>query len=165
MEAGEDMSTIFIVDIDDTISDGSERYELAGPEPSRKNKSAYDRWVASVNSGMNQDKPVPGMRDLCIAFEMSHTNFIYLTSREDKHYEDTVEWLSQNGFPVVAELVMRPTGNYLETEVFKESMIAMAEARANADAVVVIDDDKTGRLAPLCKANGWTFLKAGGMIP
>lgn len=153
------MSVLFVVDIDGTISNGEARFKEAGPEPLRHNKIVYDAWVGIVNRNMQYDKPVLGMRELCWAMSVEST-MLYLTSREDKHLEDTQEWLSQNGFPTGPQLIMRPMDNYDDGAVFKEKMVKLALMRYGIRTVVMIDDDGQGDIEVMCAKNGWTFLKA-----
>lgn len=149
------MSTLFIIDIDATIADATERIKRAGTEPLRHNKEVYDAWVALVNSGMEDDRPVPGMVELTNS--LGSDSLVYLTSREVKHAATTASWLKKNGFPQ-GPLFMRPDGNYQETHEFKIQVIE--ELQDNFYTIVVVDDDESGRLEQLCKERGYTFLKA-----
>jgi len=150
--------TIFFVDIDGTISDATERIKRAGPEPSRENKEVYDAWVVLVNQNMEQDKPIPGMPELCYHLG---GRLVYLTSREYRHADVTKKWLNDNGFPL-GILRMRPNDNYEETHLFKASVIEEEKKLSGHKKVdvVVIDDDESGKLEQLCKERGHTFLKA-----
>src|SRR5271163_1364626 len=146
------MSTLFIIDIDATISDATERIKRAGTEPSRENKEVYNAWVSLVNSGMEKDAPVPGMQEMITRLSCIY-NIVYLTSREEKHRKITHNWLMLHDFPIYDTcLLMRPDVNYEEGPEWKVDQIdKMADGY---EAVVVIDDDESGRLEQLCKERG-----------
>lgn len=155
------MSTLFILDIDGTLAHAGRRIDKAGPEPTRHIKETYDAWVTRINAGMGNDSPVPGMRDLCtlLSRDAGFGYLVYLTSREDKYFSDTAQWLFDHGFPM-EQLIMRPEGNIQEGAVFKERVINLAKYQYKADAVVVVDDDGRGEIEEMCSKNGFTFLKA-----
>jgi hypothetical protein len=154
------MSTLFILDIDGTIADFGRRLKEAGPEPSRQDKAAYEKWVNLINRGMEDDTPVEGMQSLARGIIFLDTNeVVYLTGREEKHRKITEDWLERYKFHG-KELVMRPDDNYQETHEFKEDAIDDMIVNFRPDAVVVIDDDQSGELEKVCKRRGWTFLKA-----
>lgn len=151
------MKTLYVIDIDATLADATERIRRAGPEPSRSSKKAYQKWVRKVNKGMEGDVPVPGMSDLVSRFDSDHA--IYLTSRDDEFRDATRTWLTENGFPLLG-LIMRPAGSYVEGVDFKEIAINTLYWSTQCKSVVVLDDDGKGDIELMCKRNGWTFLKA-----
>jgi hypothetical protein len=153
---------LFVVDIDCTISDGTQRVKKAGPEPDRANEAQYIVWVQVINSGMEFDQAVPGMVPLITALA-DKARVIYATSREERHRQTTETWLKVQGFPT-AKLLMRPNDCWAATATLKEIMIA--SNRDSRETVVVIDDDEHGGIEEMCKRNGYTFLKArsGGQI-
>jgi hypothetical protein len=152
------MSCLFIIDLDNTVADGSRRFKKAGKEPSRKNKKEYDAWVKAVQNAesLAEDKDVPGMGVLLGKLWGTYSPVEYVTSREEKWKQITEKWLIRNHFPLY-DVTYRPDGDYSETHELKERQIT--ELSKGYEEVVVIDDDPSGKLAKVCKKRGWTLLK------
>ena len=148
---------LFIIDIDGTVANGERRFKEAGPEPTREDKDRYFDWCRVINTGIENDDPVPGMATLVRACAET-ARVVYLTSREERHREATVRWLRQHGFPI-SQLIMRPNGSYAHTPDFKEASINAVKLDPE-EMVVVIDDDEHGTIEAMCRRNGFTFLKA-----
>jgi len=149
---------LVVIDIDNTISDGTDRNTFAGPQPLLKDKEAYLSWVTAVNSNMQYDEPVRGMGDFVRALSYGGAHCVYLTNREEEHREVTEQWLYGNGFPQL-KLFMRETGSYSESARYKGEVIHNLIEVFGFDSVVVLDDDSS--MGALCKKEGYTFLKAG----
>jgi hypothetical protein len=153
---------LFVIDIDGTVADGTKRFKKAGPEPDRSNKAEYTKWVQAINTGIETDRLVIGMKELCIslskgdAYRSIFNSVVFLTSREEKLRKTTQDWLDSCHLDGL-KLVMRPTGNWEDTAILKERAIHIL---AEGKPVVVIDDDEHSTLEAVCKKNGWTFLKA-----
>ena len=152
--------TLFIIDVDGTITNASERLKRAGKEPSKYNIDEYKAWLSAVQNRTTLlgDSPVPGMADLVWGLS-TIGQIAYVTAREEKWRGVTEEWMERNDFPM-AILEMRPDDTYEETVQYKEDAILNLLEHYSADSVVVIDDDPEGTLAPMYEDNGWTFLKA-----
>jgi len=148
---------LLVVDVDCTIANGAARVAKAGPEPSRDDKEAYVKWVETVNSGVESDLPVPGMKTLLESLAGSRAIILYLTSREEKLRNVTKHWLFEHGFPS-APLFMRPNDCWMSTAELKE--IAISLFKQGQTEVVVLDDDEHGTIEEMCKRRGFTFLKA-----
>lgn len=149
---------LVVIDIDNTISDGTDRNTFAGPQPSLKDKEAYLSWVTAVNSNMQYDEPVKGMRDFVRALAIGGAHCVYLTNREEEHRGVTENWLCDNGFPEF-KVLMRETGSYTESAQYKGEVIHNLIEVFGFEAVVVLDDDNS--MKALCEKKGYTFLKAG----
>lgn len=155
------MSTLFVIDIDATLADATDRLKFAGQEPSRKDAVAYNTWLAAVQdaNSLLQDKPVAGMVDLVSAIRKGSLNVVLVTAREE-HWRDVTEaWLIKNKLPKLP-LIMRPNDNFYESAMFKATEISELKTLFGCDSVIVIDDDQSGELQGICKYHGWTFLKA-----
>lgn len=157
------MNTLFIIDIDGTIADHGRRIAKAGPEPSRSDKEAYFKWVATIQSedSLLEDKAISGMEDLVSSLDnkILQNEVVYLTGREEQWRGVTERWFYENNFPDYG-LIMRPDDDYRDTAAFKEDAIDDILINFRPNAVVVIDDDQSGELEKVCKRRGWTFLKA-----
>jgi hypothetical protein len=154
------MNTLFVIDIDQCISDASRRLVEAGPEPDRsKDVSGYNTWLSLVQNEKSilEDKAVPGMKELVSSLPIRQC--IYLTARGETYLKVTTQWLRDNKFPRF-ELIMRPQGNTDRSDTFKAKMIRIAKAHYGYDNVVVIDDDQRDELRTVCYLEGYTFLKA-----
>lgn len=164
------MGLLFIMDIDGTIAHAGRRFKEAGPEPMRDNKEIYDQWVSSVQNkdSILEDAVVPGMIDLVYSLRLNpNVMFYYLTSREERWRDTTMRWLTRKGFAAGntfghgEALIMRPNGDYSEVAIFKEQVIKRIQRwESGGMSVIVCDDDGQGTIEPMCKKNGWTFLKA-----
>lgn len=152
------MSCLYVVDIDNTLADGSRRLKKAGKEPSRKNRKKYENWVKAVQNAKSlmEDKVVPGMNELLLKLCYTTTDVEYVTARELKWKNVTKAWMIANYFPLY-DVTFRPNGDYTETHLLKEKQIQ--KLSKGYDEVVVIDDDPSGKLAKVCKKRGWTLLK------
>lgn len=154
-------TTLFVLDLDNTIADASHRYGQAGPEPARHDQPAYEHWLQLVQSNQTllKDAPIPGMIDMCWGlFRAGH--FVYITSRERKYRPVTQEWLRVQGLPT-APLYMRPDDNWEEAHELKFRTIDdLLTEYPDLESVVVVDDDPSGQLEKVCLKQGWTFLKA-----
>lgn len=153
--------TLFVIDLDGTVADARTRFAAAGREPSRSKLAEHSEWLAKVQNRelLLEDKAVPGMLTFLWAIEAYGASVIYLTAREEQWRPVTEKWLSErqiNCFP----LYMRPDGNEQPYSEFKRGVIATISAQQKSGAVVVLDDDPLGELQKVCKAQGWTFLKA-----
>lgn len=163
------MATLFIIDIDATIADVSERLQRVGPEPDLADKSAYRSWVAKMMNPIElaNDKPVIGMTAVVNALAFGQQGRVmFLTSREERWRKVTQEWLEQSGFRR-GVLVMRPNDSYSDTAGFKEQIISQWQCSGDYSDVVVFDDDQAGTLEKVCAKRGWCFLKArsgGGAV-
>jgi hypothetical protein len=156
------MKCIIFLDIDGTLADHTERALKAGRKPPREELEAYKKWVSDINTGMETDLPISGMRDLATAMS-KHMPLFYLTNRGDQHRLTTVEWLLGNNFPP-APLIMRDPhswnlgdGEYKSAEIQKQLNVYKDHS------VIMIDDCPSGEIEEVCKAKGWTFLKAHGI--
>lgn len=168
------MKTLFVIDIDGTISDASQRFKEAGPEPDRTTDvEGHDLWLKRVQSEILviKDEPVKGMRNLldCIytvTVRQSEVELIYLTARTEDLRQATELWLYKNKFPMHADLFMRAVGDKSKSGIYKEQVIQREVKNKGYEAVVVIDDDPLGDIEEMCKRNGYTFLKAksGGTL-
>lgn len=152
------MRPLFAVDIDGTLADASRRFAQAGPEPSRSCKDSYLRWIDSVQDAksLSEDKPVPGM--LPLVWGLAEVgNLLYLTSREQRWLDVTSSWLACHGFPQ-ARIAMRAPNDWRDAGELKRSHISIY--RKENQPVVILDDDPTGEIEAMAKAQGYTFLKA-----
>jgi hypothetical protein len=159
------MSLLVVMDIDGTISDATDRFRLAGPDPGLHNMEAYLSWVEAVNDKMHHDTPVSGMAELLRALWYTQSHCVYLTNREEKHREVTENWLTRHGFPRF-KVMMRQDGSYSEAIEYKGTVIRNLCEVFGSTSVVIVDDDESGKMEGLCKKMGWTFLKArsGGQV-
>jgi hypothetical protein len=151
---------LVIVDIDDTISDGSRRTLAAGHEPDRrKDTGAYNAWRDKINTGLELDAPVTAMRELVTALVEAGHHVAYVTARGSELREVTRGWLRQFGFPDEM-LYMRAATDFRPSAEYKEFVVSKL-LTSDLEDVLVIDDDPRGELAEVCRRRGWTFLKAG----
>ncbi len=153
------MKTLLILDIDGCIADATERFQRAGQEPSRENRTQYLQWLHNVQNEttLSMDKPVPGMLALANSFELLGT-IAYVTSREEKYREVTRRWLEQHQFPSSHQLYMRGQDDWRSSGEMKEAIIKVLAVPYGA--VVICDDDPRGDVQEAAQRNGWTFLKA-----
>lgn len=149
-----------VIDIDDCISDGRRRAQLAGAEPNRQlDVAAYSRWCSTINRGIEHDVPVAGMCTFVQALASSaYAQVIYVTARGEDLRGLTEDWLKLHGFPRI-QLFMRPRGDVRTSAAYKESVISK-QATADHEPVIVVDDDVAGAMAHVCRRRGWTLLKA-----
>lgn len=154
---------LLVIDIDGTIADGTARFAAAGPEPSRDDVEKYKEWVRKVNTGIEKDKPVPGMQSLLRAVSngaaWADVTPVYLTGREEALRNPTEIWLNKHKFPSF-KLFMRPQGSWASNAELKEFAIRLLASANKYQEVVVIDDDEKGAIEEMCKRHGWTFQKA-----
>jgi predicted secreted acid phosphatase len=148
---------LVVVDIDGTISDGTDRFRYAGPQPSLQDKEAYLSWVEAVNNNMASDCAVPGMLSILRALARDYVHCVYLTNREERHREATEDWLYDQGFPRF-ELLMREDDTYSEAVAYKGVVIANLSQVFDFQDIIVIDDDP--KMKDLCDNKGYTFLQA-----
>lgn len=148
---------ILILDIDMTLADGSKRLKKAGKEPKKSNKRAYDKWLAKAQGpGMLMgDKPVKEMQELAELLEESNGSIHYVTSRSEKHLEETAAWLKEHYFPR-APIWMRKNDDYRPAAVYKEEVMEKI-TKLDGDANVVFIDDDPG-ITKLCRKHGWLHL-------
>lgn len=157
------MKTTYFVDIDGTIASYNQRLKSVGPEPAREPFSVYQAWLDQLQTreALMKDLPVPGMLKLLEALNLvcedwrEEVKVVYLTAREVTLRDITRQWLQKNRFPNF-DLHMRAKNDTREYPIFKEALIKSFKSDVN----VIIDDDHTQKLAAICLANGWTFLKA-----
>lgn len=149
------MKVLYCIDIDCTLTNARQRYLDAGPEPDRSDKAAHEAWVKLVMrpEAMIDDVPVPGMEALVSLLD----NLVYVTARNEKHFEETKAWLALHGFPP-ADILMRASLDRRGAGDIKRDLIA-AYKRPH-EHVMVIDDDPHGDIEAMTRKEGWTFLKA-----
>lgn len=153
---------ILIIDIDLTIADGKARFELAGPEPAKKPKRGYDKWLNKLQAPgeLAKDRPVPQMRELINSLRgvESPVWIYYLTSRSKKHHLETAHWLSNNGF-YPGPLWMRENDDYRVAAVYKEeaTLKILEVCGAKPEENVIFIDDDPG-ISTVCKKHGWLHL-------
>ena len=156
--------TLFVIDIDNTISDWTERLQRAGLEPSREPFEEYQKWLNRLQSAESVvcDPAVRGMSDLVWSLvnaselnKNTETRVIYLTARNENLRAATEKWLQMKYFPKL-DLFMRTEVDIRSNHEHKRSILKSFYV----DNIIVIDDDPNGKMAEVCKAEGWVMLKA-----
>ena len=152
--------TLWVFDLDNTLSDGMRRFKAAGQEPNRDTqRDQYDVWLKKVMTNIHEDGPVsPMMLMFHRLYTDAFTPTIILTARNEQHRDETNEWLKRH-FKIMPHLFMRPKSNFWPSGRLKESLIKDLLVRFECKDAVVVDDDPLEDLKPLCSKNGWLFLK------
>jgi len=154
------MRVLYFVDIDGTIADHTQRALNAGTCPSRSQQDAYKLWVETINTGMEHDSPIAGMKEFALLLHQSGCLF-YLTNRGEQHRRSTESWLYKHGFPAAPVIMRSPTswdvsdGDYKQGEIYR-----ILDKLPFEYSIVMVDDDPRGEIHKMCVDNKWTFLKA-----
>jgi hypothetical protein len=140
------MSLIFIVDIDGTVADTTQRideivskYNL---EPGAWRDEHVDEFTSAVK--IKTDKLIPGAQNLPEVARICRAKLIFLTGRSNRAREATRVWLKHhlNIFDSVP-LVMRHDGDFSDPVTCKENVFREAVLRMYpAASFVFFDDDE-----------------------
>lgn len=128
------MSSLYIFDLDNTLSDAAHRSYLAQCKD----------WE-SFHSRAMEDKPVTGIVQIYKELESAGNRMIILTGRPSNYAEQTNAWLNRHGIECEV-LLMRPVGNYKQDYVYKTEAIAALLVGLNAqpaDVVAIFEDRDT----------------------
>ena len=155
---------IIFVDIDNTIADIREREAIAGRLPKKVTPKCYRKWLSVLQpkGGFEKDKVVSPMLELLNSIRSieSMVWIFFLTSREEKHRKDTVDWLNANKFDIPnAQLFMRKNRSLLPAWKEKHKVIKKLLKKnplPKDENVIFIDDDP--EIANLCDIYGWLHL-------
>jgi len=151
---------IVIFDIDGTLADIGPRYEKAGDVPKRSNKKAFQVWLNKLQkrSDLLHDEPIACMLELAATLAKDY-KIVYLTGRDERYREVTIQWLFNRRFPPGA-LMMRPHEDLRETSVYKEEqMIEIVKEYAD-NKLLVFDDDPEENCKTFYRKHGWTWLRS-----
>ena len=137
-----------IVDVDGVLADVRHRLEYVSSRP-----KDWDAFFAAAP----RDAVLPQGLQRCLELSADNT-VIYLTGRPERCRADTLEWLSQHGFPD-GDVVMRPDVDRRPARLFK---LNQARRLARRDEVaVIVDDDKS--VVEALRAEGFTVEHATWM--
>lgn len=141
---------IIVCDVDGTIADHTHRFHHVTTDVPKNWKAYYEK--------MPLDPPLPGAQlHLKRLVEMMSPNFFFLTGRPEEYRKLTQDWIWQH-FGVLASqpslgihsrnaasLVMRPTGDYRKSHVFKMELVEFlyggGGALASRHPMLFLDDD------------------------
>jgi hypothetical protein len=150
---------LFVFDIDNCLSDGRRRSLRAGPEPDRNLEPArYEAWKNIINTGIEDDEPVPGMCELVACLDDVGHTVVYMTARGESLRQATRDWLRRHAFRDL-RLVMRPEHDDSKSASYKAREIEALRTSPLED-VMVWDDDERGELEAVCRLKGWVMHKA-----
>lgn len=136
---------IIVCDVDGTIADHSHRFHHVTTDNPKNWKAYYEK--------MPLDPPMPGaLRHLKRLIALSEGGFGFLTGRPEEYRQLTYDWILRH-FGVATRpldyglhqhevpLVMRPTGDFSKSHVFKESFIVHLRNTQRDDSLIFLDDD------------------------
>lgn len=112
-----------IVDIDGTIANSGWRKRSEGE------KILLDRPITPIHFLLRQLKEC----------DPSKFAIVYLTGRDEKWREQTIQWLKKNGFPWDDELVMRKSGD-LRSEIAVKNDLLLEKIAGRFRPIMAIDD-------------------------
>jgi len=155
------VTPLLILDLDGTLAKLSHRTAVAGDEPPRDDKAAYQRWLDLLQppGALLSDPPIEQtvwlartLRDQC--------NMVYLTGRAEMHRADTLLWMQRHGLPE-APLIMRRNDDYRTAAEYKEEELINLK-KYFVGPVLVVDDDAAGDCSPMYVRHGALHLKVVG---
>lgn len=151
---------IIVFDIDGTLADIGPRYEKAGDAPKKTNKKAFQQWLNKLQKrgDLLQDKPIKCMKELAWSLMRSY-QIIYLTGRDEKYRDVSIQWLFNVGFPP-GELLMRPHDDIRETNLYKEEQMIEVVKKYEDNRILIFDDDPEENCNEVYKKHGWTWLRS-----
>lgn len=155
---------IWIIDIDGTLADWSDRSKRAGAEPPRENKAAVQEWLDKLQSEemLEADKPIEATKQIVCALSLNTSSKIYyLTGRSEQWRWVTRCWLQDNGFPL-ATLLMRENADWSSPAKYKSEEIKKLMSLHPGEQFATIDDDYSGDCENMYKNKGIMFLKVMG---
>lgn len=126
---------VIIVDIDGTIFDTSERYELASAEHNPKSPKFWDAFMDT--SKIKHDKPIKNTAYFLSSLKHAGAKIIYLSGRRATLSKETRRLLDDHGYPQ-GKLILRPKGD--NTVDFKVDQIMKLKKTNNVK--VYIGDEK-----------------------
>jgi hypothetical protein len=123
-----------IIDIDNTLSNANERFELA-----KKPNGKTDWDIAHLPENLIKDKPNLPMIDLAKTYKENGFEVIVLTGRPESTRKVTKEWLQKYNIPY-DKLYMRSwEDNFLKAPIFKKKIY---ETEIKNDVFCAYDDDQ-----------------------
>jgi hypothetical protein len=152
---------IYLVDIDQTCADPTDRFKIAGPMPDRKDRAAFQQWLDHAHNPemLHLDKPVVAVREIVKGLDgLDRVKIFYLTGRSEAQRAATEKWLLDNGFPT-APVLMRENDDWRGPHRYKSAHLKMLQAKFPNEKFVAIDDDYAGDCKAMYLNRGVTFLK------
>ena len=145
---GETNNTVYVFDIDGTLSDCTHRLGLIDKRihPRAKDRD-YNRFFDEVGG----DAPIECMVNLCRALINTNEDVVFLTGRPERTRKATVDWLNKNGLAVgiamtsskrdsVNNLIMRPDDDNRPSEICKKDLIYEYFLRSELDKALFFED-------------------------
>lgn len=126
---------VVIVDLDGTVFDVSERYEMASEEHNPKSPKFWDSFMDT--SKVKHDKPIKNTAFFLSTLKQAGAKIIYLSGRRATLSKETRRLLDKHGYPQ-GKLILRPKGN--NTVDFKVDQIL--RLRTTNNVKVYIGDEK-----------------------
>ncbi len=148
---------LIVVDIDGTIADWSERHKQAGPEPDHRRKKTFLKWLTAIQDEKRllADPQVPSMREILHSL---NGHVVYLTARDERYRDTTLQWLEQERFPT-GELYMRSPNDWRSGAEYKADKITDLIRTIRPTSTITFDDDPTGTCAKAYRRLGILHLK------
>ena len=145
---GEMNNTIYIFDIDGTLSDCTHRLGLIDR---RIHPRAEDRDYNRFFDEVGGDAPIECMVNLCRALINNNEDVVFLTGRPERTRKATVDWLNKNGLAVgiamtsskrdnISNLIMRPDDDNRPSEICKKDLICEYFLRSELDSALFFED-------------------------
>ena len=141
-------NTIYIFDIDGTLSDCTHRLGLIDRRiHPRAEDRDYNRFFEEVGG----DAPIECMVNLCRALINNNEDVVFLTGRPERTRKATVDWLNENGLAVgiamtsyerdnIRNLIMRPDDDNRPSEICKKDLICEYFLRSELDSALFFED-------------------------
>lgn len=135
---------LLIVDIDGTIAELKDRIAIAGQEPDRTDKAAFQHWLDMVQSEelLAKDKVISEVTTLVHTMYRAGHKIVYLTGRAERYRNVTKAWLKQNH--LVGKLWMRQDNDWSSAGDYKFNQLKKILIENMPDTALAIDDDPTG---------------------
>lgn len=155
---------VYIIDIDNTCADMSERIKKAGNIPDRKDRAAFQQWLDKAHdpSILHLDKPIEPIRKILLGLQKQiDTKLYYLTGRSEAQREETEKWLKTNKFPQ-APVLMRKDDDWRGPHRYKSEQLKNLMDMHEGESFCALDDDYAGDCEPMYRNRDILFLKVVG---
>jgi len=137
---------VIIVDIDGTIFDTSERFELASEEHNPKSPKFWDAFMDT--SKIKLDKPIKNTAYFLSSLKHAGAKIIYLSGRRTALSKETRRLLDGHGYPQ-GKLILRPKG--VSTVDFKVDQILKLRETNNIKVYIGNEkvDEEIGKITDI----------------
>ena len=151
---------ILFFDIDATLSDIATRASVAGAEPDRNDKAAYQNWLDRLQShaSLLEDDTIPTICELASTMHDAGHKLYYLTGRAEQFRLATERWLSKNGLPD-APVIHRDNDDWRAPGPYKVEHILKIQAANPGQHILVLDDDPDDSLRAELEKHGIVLAK------